>query len=133
MYLMPQVIFWSGEMVQPVAEDDVEIFICMNVDCKTRGADATLASLKRELESCGMTHVKPEAIICFAACNLGPNVVIPSKRCWLSGVTAADAGVVVNFLNGAADIGRLQEKNDPVLDKMIFEMIDAGLLDKGES
>ena len=32
--------------------------------------------------------------------------------------------------NGNADISRLQEKNDPDLNKMIFEMIDAGFLEK---
>lgn len=116
-----------------MTEPNIEVFVCMNVDCQSRGSAATMARLKQKLSECGMSHVKPEPIICFAACNLGPNVVIPSKRCWLTGVTADDVGDVVEYLNGNAQISRLQENNDPDLNKMIFEMIDAGLLDKGDS
>ena len=92
-----------------------------------------MARLKQQLSERGMNHVNAEPIICFAACNLGPNVVIPSRRCWLTGVAPDDVGAIVEYLNDKADISRLQEKNDPDLDKMIFEMIDAGLLDKGDS
>lgn len=116
----------------PVTEQNIEVFVCMNVDCKSRGAEETMARLKQQLNDRGMINVNPEPILCFAACNLGPNVVIPSKHCWLTGVTANDVGDVVDYLGGNADISRLQEKNDPDLNKMIFEMIDAGLLDKGD-
>ena len=112
---------------------DVELFVCMNVDCKSRGAEATLTRLRQQLGERGLQHIKPEPIICFAACNIGPNVVIPSRRCWLSGVTEGQVRKVVDFLAGNADISDLQVKNDPEISKMIFEMIDAGLLDKGDS
>lgn len=114
-------------------EQIVEVYVCMNVDCMTRGAEATLARLRQQLGERGLEHVKPEPIICFAACNIGPNVVIPSRRCWLSGVTEDQVTKVVDFLAGNADISDLQEKNDSEINKMIFEMIDAGLLDKGDS
>ena len=38
--------------------------------------------------------------------------------------------VVIDYLDGGADVTELQKSNDPVLDQMIFEMIDAGLLEK---
>ena len=91
-----------------------------------------MARLKQQLNDRAMSNINLEPIICFAACNVGPNVVIPSKRCWLTGVTANDVGDVIAYLSGNADISRLQEKNDPALNKLIFEMIDAGLLDKGD-
>ncbi|MDB6087618.1 MAG: (2Fe-2S) ferredoxin protein [Gammaproteobacteria bacterium] len=105
----------------------------MNVNCRSRGAQATLERLKRQLKDRGMEHVKPASIICFAACNVGPNIVIPSRRCWLSGVLPEDVPDVVAYLEGQADVAHLQQHNDPALEEMIFDTIDAGLLDKGES
>jgi NADH:ubiquinone oxidoreductase subunit E len=116
-----------------MTEPTIEVFVCMNVDCRSRGAEAALTRLKQQLGARGMSHVKPEPIICFAACNLGPNIVIPSRRCWLTGVTAERVLEVVDYLQHDADVVSLKEKNDPVLEQMIFEMIDAGLLDKGDS
>ena len=108
----------------------MEIYVCVNVDCKSRGSQETIDRLKALLFERGMNQISIEAIVCFSACNVGPNVVIPSKRCWLSGVTKDKAETVIDYLNGRADITELQKNNDPVLDQMIFEMIDAGLLEK---
>ena len=108
----------------------MEIYVCINVDCKSRGSQATIDRLKALLAERGMDEFSIQAIVCFSACNVGPNVVIPSKRCWLSGVTKDKVETVIDYLNGEADITELQKSNDPVLDQMIFEMIDAGLLEK---
>ena len=89
-----------------------------------------LLSALEQLRERGMDQFSIEEIVCFSACNVGPNVVIPSKRCWLSGVTKDKVEVVIDYLNGGADVTELQKSNDPVLDQMIFEMIDAGLLEK---
>ena len=113
----------------PIAEN-MAIYVCMNVDCKSRGSQETIGRLKALLSERGMNQVSIEAIVCFSACNVGPNVVIPSKRCWLSGVTKDKVETVIDYLNGGADVTELQKNNDPVLDQMIFEMIDAGLLEK---
>jgi (2Fe-2S) ferredoxin len=110
---------------------EIEVFVCMNVNCRSRGAEATLERLKEQLKARGMEHVKPASIICFAACNVGPNLVIPSRRCWLSGVMPEDVTEVVAYLDGHADVTHLQQHNDPALEQMIFDTIDAGLLDKG--
>jgi (2Fe-2S) ferredoxin len=109
-------------------QEDVEVFVCMNVDCKSRGAEAVLARLNQRLDELGLDHVVPEPYLCFSACQLGPNVIIPSKRCWMSGVTAADVNEVVDYLNGGSGVPRLTEKSDPGLKKLIFDIIDAGLL-----
>ncbi|MDB6084409.1 MAG: (2Fe-2S) ferredoxin protein [Gammaproteobacteria bacterium] len=116
-----------------MTDENIEVYVCMNIDCKSRGSQEMLARLQELLTEQGMSHVRPEPIMCFAACNVGPNVVIPSKRCWLSGVTKDEAGTVVGYLNGKADVTRLRMNNDPDLDKMIFEMIDAGLLERVDS
>ncbi len=110
--------------------DNVEVFVCMNVDCRSRGSEAMLANLKQRLAERGMDHVVAEGILCFAACNIGPNVVIPSRRCWMSGVTKDCADAVVAVLDGAPAETRFQVNNDPEIGNMIFEMIDAGLLEK---
>lgn len=110
--------------------EKLEIYVCMNVDCKSRGSQDTIDRLKAQLCERGMEEVSIESIVCFSACNVGPNVVIPSKRCWLSGVTRDKVDTVIDYLNGQADVTELQKSNDPVLDQMIFEMIDAGFLEK---
>jgi NADH:ubiquinone oxidoreductase subunit E len=113
-----------------MTNDKVEILVCMNVGCRSRGSRAILSRLEEKLKERGKDDVVLERIICFAACNVGPNVVIPTKRCWLSGVTAEDAEDVVRYLDGKSDIARLQSQNDADLEKMIFAMIDAGLLER---
>jgi (2Fe-2S) ferredoxin len=109
-------------------DGEVEVFVCMNVDCKSRGAEAVLESLTQRLDELGMDHVTPEPYLCFAACQHGPNVIIPFKRCWLSGVRTSDVNAIVDYINGGDEVPSLTEKNDPGLKKLIFDVIDAGLL-----
>lgn len=109
-------------------EDEVEVYVCLNVDCKSRGAEGVLEKLSQRLEELGMDHVVPEPYLCFSACQHGPNVIVPSRRCWMSGVKEGDVDDVVEFLKGGAEIPRLTEKNDPGLEGLIFDIIDAGLL-----
>lgn len=110
--------------------DKVEVFVCMNVDCRSRGSESMMANLQQRLGERGMDHVVAEGILCFAACNIGPNVVIPSRRCWMSGVSKDSADAVIAVLEGAPPEARFQANNDPEIGNMIFEMIDAGLLEK---
>jgi (2Fe-2S) ferredoxin len=107
---------------------EVEVFVCMNVDCKSRGSQAVLEGLLSRLDELGMHHVIPEPYLCFAACQHGPNVIIPSKRCWLSGVRPSDVNSIVDYIDGGEEIKSLTSKNDPGLKKLIFDVIDAGLL-----
>ena len=70
--------------------------------------------------------VKP--YMCFSACNIGPNVVIPANRCWFSGVRAADVTSIIAYLEGGPDLPNLMENSEPDLKEMIFAIIDAGLM-----
>lgn len=109
-------------------DDEIEVFVCLNVDCKSRGSEAVLNRLNDRVEEEGMDHVIPEPYLCFSACQHGPNLVIPSRRCWLSGVSAEDVDEVLDYLKGGPEPQRLKAKNDPKLEKFIFDIIDAGLL-----
>jgi len=112
-----------------VTTDTIEVFVCNNVDCKNRGAAAVLAGLRdrlEELSANGQVQIKPYA--CFSACNIGPNLVIPSKRCWYSGVGPNDLDEVVAHIKGGEEISRLRQQNDPDLEELIFSIIDAGLI-----
>jgi (2Fe-2S) ferredoxin len=109
-------------------QDDVEVFVCMNVDCKSRGAEGVLDRLNARLDELGLDHVVPEPYLCFSACQHGPNLVVPSKRCWMSGVAEGDVEEIVQFLDGGKEVTRLTDKTDPGLKKLIFDIIDAGLL-----
>lgn len=104
-----------------------EVYVCTNIDCRNRGSDAVLADLSAKLQASNSGWVaKP--YMCFSACNNGPNVVIPEKRSWLSGVESRDLDQVVAFLNGGPDLPHLKAKNEEELEEMIFAIIDAGLL-----
>lgn len=104
------------------------IYVCMNTDCKSRGAQSVIDALQAHLEKSGKTEFKVEPYICFSACNSGPNVVVTEQRCWLSGVQPGDAKNIVHYLQGGPPVERLQGKNDSDLEEMIFGLIDAGLI-----
>lgn len=101
------------------------IFVCNNIDCRNRGADAVLQAM--QARAAGQAFdVRP--YLCFSACNSGPNVVIADRQCWLSGVQPQDVEDIFAYLAGGAPPARLQGKNDPELEKMIFDIINAGLM-----
>ncbi len=108
------------------------VLVCTNIDCKNRGAEAVLRGLEERLHNPEHAAVQVEPYMCFSACNNGPNVVIASKRCWFSDVQQSDLDEVVAYIDGGADIPRLREQNDPDLEEMIFEIIDAGLTNGSE-
>ncbi|NYT68245.1 (2Fe-2S) ferredoxin domain-containing protein [Pusillimonas noertemannii] len=104
------------------------IFVCTNTDCRSRGAQSVLDALQSHLSDEGVTAFQVKPYLCFSACNSGPNVVIADKRCWLSGVQASDAVEIVAFLKGGPPVDRLLSQNDPDLEQMIYDIIDAGLM-----
>lgn len=111
-----------------MAEEDLEVYVCLNVDCKSRGSEQVLERLNARLAEAGLDHVLPEPYLCFSACQRGPNVVIPAKRRWFSGVSAEDVEAIIAFLQGGEPPARLTQKNDPKLEKFIFDIFDAGRL-----
>lgn len=112
-----------------MSADPEVLYVCTNVDCRSRGSQQMIERLRVLLDERGIAAAI-EPIMCFSACNVGPNVVIPARRCWLSGVTDDKARTLVDYLQGRAQASELQAGNDPVLEQMIFELVDAGLLEK---
>lgn len=106
---------------------DSTIFVCMNIDCKNRGSKTVLDALRVQVTAAGLPF-RIDPYICFSACNIGPNVVIASKRCWFSGVRADDCPDIVAYLQGGEDIPRLKANNEADLEELIFGIIDAGLI-----
>ena len=104
-----------------------EVLVCMNIDCRNRGAEGVKSALEEKLKASGDSATVKE-YICFSACNSGPNVVATAPRCWFSDVRPDDVESIVNHLRGGPPVERLQGKNDPDLEEMIFGLIDAGLL-----
>jgi (2Fe-2S) ferredoxin len=104
-----------------------EILVCVNIDCKNRGADVVLGTLRQRLQESGSDSVTVKRYLCFSACNNGPNMVIPEKRCWLSGVKPADVDAIIAYVGGGPDLPQLRQNNDPELEQLIFDIIDAGL------
>jgi NADH:ubiquinone oxidoreductase subunit E len=104
------------------------IYVCMNADCKNRGAADVLSELTGTVSAAPEAGVEVKPYMCFSACNIGPNVVIPSKQSWFSGVKPSDAGPIVAYLNGGPEPPGLAEESEPELKEMIFTIIDAGLI-----
>jgi NADH:ubiquinone oxidoreductase subunit E len=104
------------------------IYVCMNTDCKNRGAADVLAELTEQVAAAGVADVEVRPYMCFSACNIGPNVVIPAKQNWFSGVEPSDAKAIAAYLGGAPEPPGLAEENEPELKEMIFAIIDAGLI-----
>jgi (2Fe-2S) ferredoxin len=111
-----------------VDSEITKVYVCTNVDCKSRGAEAVLAELKSKVAQQSGATCQVEAYMCFSACNSGPNVVVASKKAWFSGVQVSDVDAIIAHLNGGPAVPRLKEQNDPDLEQMIFEIIDAGLI-----
>ena len=118
----------ASELEHFLNSETTDVFVCVNVDCKSRGAEAVLEGFKEKLAAADLKTIDVRPYLCFSACNIGPNVVIASKRCWYSGVHPTDIGAFIGYLQGGNDIPRLKEKNDADLEQMIFDIIDAGLV-----
>jgi NADH:ubiquinone oxidoreductase subunit E len=104
------------------------VYVCMNTDCKNRGAARVLHELTEKASGATQGDIEIKPYLCFSACNIGPNVVIPAKQCWLSGVKPSDADSIIEYLNGGPELTDLVEENEPELKAMIFAIIDAGLI-----
>ena len=107
-------------------DPDIEVLVCLNVDCQSRGAQDVLDRLNDAVDEAGLDQVMPEPYLCFSACRFGPNVVVPSRRCWFSGVSPEDVPDIVAFLEGGPEPEHLKKKNNPRLEKYILEIMDSG-------
>jgi (2Fe-2S) ferredoxin len=108
--------------------EDLEVYVCLNVDCKSRGSQEVYEYFLERLDELEIDHIVPEPYLCFSACQYGPNLIIPSKRAWLSGVTKEDIDKIIEYIQGGEEVEHLIKNNDPSLYNLIFGIIDAGFL-----
>lgn len=108
--------------------NSIDVYVCMNTDCRARGAAQILKELSEKSQLAAGTAIVVKPYMCFSACNIGPNVVIPARRRWLSGVRPADVVSIVEYLDGGPDLPHLTNHNEPEIEEMILSIIDAGLV-----
>ena len=101
------------------------VLVCQNVDCLARGADKVLGQLQERLASCSSCEVRP--YMCFGACQDGPNVVLYPERTFYAGVAVSDVEEIAQHVEGGPRVSRLEERVDPSLKSLIFELLDSGL------
>ena len=129
----------SSGSVSAVAENPAEakkmVFVCMNVDCRVRGASEVMdrlgAGMKQACENgepsaCGNAEVRP--YMCFGGCHDGPNVIVYPDRVWYAGVKPEDADTIVeDHLKNGEIVKPLTGKIDQGLQDMIFNLLDFGI------
>jgi (2Fe-2S) ferredoxin len=104
------------------------VLICMNVDCRTKGADQVMARLQERLQNNGCGDVELRPYMCFGGCHDGPNVVMYPDKVWYSGVKAEDADKIVdNHLKKGEPVSALTGKIDKGLEEMIYQLLDSGI------
>jgi (2Fe-2S) ferredoxin len=103
------------------------VLVCLNVDCKSRGAVEVMQELSRRLAEKGCNDVAVKSYMCFGACQAGPNLVLHPEHTWYSGVRVDDLDEIVNHILGGSVVERLADKVDPSLRMLIYQLLDAGL------
>ena len=131
----------SAGAVGAVAENPAEakkmVFVCMNVDCRVRGASEVMERLgsgvqracengNQNAKACASTEVRP--YMCFGGCHDGPNVIVYPDRVWYAGVKPEDADTIVeDHLKKGEIVKPLTGKIDQGLQDMIFNLLDFGI------
>jgi (2Fe-2S) ferredoxin len=108
--------------------DKQYVFVCMNVDCKVRGAGKVMERLRQRVDGNGLPHVDVRPYMCFGACHDGPNVVIYPDKVWYDHVQEKDADTIVDqHLKHGKTVQSLTGKIDKSLTEMIFSLLDSGI------
>lgn len=100
--------------------------VCQNVDCKSRGSEAIMKELDKQVAEKGLTDVEVRSYMCFGACQEGPNIVLYPEKSWYAGVKMEDINDITNHLAGGSDVKRL-DKIDPSLKELIYQLLDTGV------
>lgn len=100
--------------------------VCQNVDCKSRGSEAIMKELDKQVAEKGLADVEVRSYMCFGACQEGPNIVLYPEKSWYAGVKTEDVGDIINHLAGGPDVKRL-DKIDPALKELIYQLLDTGV------
>lgn len=122
------------------AETKKLVFVCMNVDCRVRGASEVMERLSTRVQNecsqstggegadnpCGNTEVRP--YMCFGGCHDGPNVIVYPDRVWYANVKPEDADTIVDqHLKKGEIVKPLTGKIEKGLEDMIFNLLDFGI------
>lgn len=124
-----------GAVEESPAEGKKLVFVCMNVDCRVRGATEVMERLgagvrkaceQNQQSACGNTEVRP--YMCFGGCHDGPNVIVYPDRVWYAGVRPEDADKIVEeHLKSGKVVQPLTGRIDKGLQDMIFNLLDFGI------
>ena len=108
--------------------DKQYVFVCMNVDCKVRGAGKVMECLQKGVDASGLSNVDVRPYMCFGACHDGPNVVVYPDKVWYDHVQEKDADSIVDqHLKHGETVQPLTGKIDKNLTEMIFSLLDSGI------
>lgn len=108
--------------------DKQYVFVCMNVDCKVRGADKVMERLHQRVDASELPNVDVRPYMCFGGCHDGPNVVIYPDKVWYDHVQEKDADTIVDqHLKQGETVKSLTGKIDKNLTELIFSLLDSGI------
>ena len=82
-----------------MAEEKKYVFVCMNVDCRTKGATPVMERLQARVQGNGgpgVENVEVRPYMCFGGCHDGPNVIVYPDKVWYAGVQKDDADKIVD-------------------------------------
>lgn len=114
-------------------DDKKYVFVCTNVDCRSRGAGKVLERLESRLQANGngsppCPNVEVRQYMCFGGCHDGPNVVIYPDKVWYGGVKEEDADAIVEqHLMKGKTVTSLTGKVGKDLETLIYQLLDSGI------
>lgn len=100
--------------------------VCLNIDCKSRGAENLLAELQKRIAAKGLKDVDVKPYMCFGACQEGPNIVLYPEKNWYAHVKPEDLDEIVEHLSGGPHVQRL-DTIDASLKELIYQLLDTGV------
>jgi NADP-reducing hydrogenase subunit HndC len=107
------------------------VFVCMNVDCRNKGATPVMERLQARVQGNGgpgVENVEVRPYMCFGGCHEGPNVVVYPDKVWYAEVKVDDVDKIVDeHLKKGEIVKPLAGKIDKDLEEMIFQLLDSGI------
>jgi len=100
-------------------------FVCLNVDCKSRGSEELMNEITRQVADRGI-DAEVKSYLCFGGCDHGPNIVVYPQKNWYAGVKREDLPEIVESLAGGSAVTRL-DTMDASLKELIFSLLDSGV------
>ena len=100
-------------------------FVCLNVDCKSRGSEELLNEITKQVADRGI-DAEVKSYLCFGGCDHGPNIVIYPQKNWYAGVKREDLPEIIESIGGGPAVTRLDTMDDS-LKELIFSLLDSGV------